>query len=103
MVNRLINLFRLIEIFRERGNWQFIRHSRKQLRDFLLCRSGMNRKSPVFALVYWFYMLKGLDVLVWRLETFGFLFLPVQSKEDQQRLNAYLQQGGEKGKTLSAS
>jgi hypothetical protein len=90
MVNRLINLFRLIEIFKERGNWRLIRHSRKQLRDFLFCRRGMNPRSPLGAVVYWFYMLKGLDVLVWRLETFGFLFLPGQSEEDKQRLNSYL-------------
>ncbi len=90
MVGRLINLFKLIQIFRERGNWPLIRHSRKQLRDFLFCRGGMNHKSPACALVYWFHMLKGLDVLIWRLETFGFLFLPGQSKEDKQRLNSYL-------------
>jgi hypothetical protein len=90
MVDRIINLFKLIQIFRERGNWQLIRHSRKQLRDFIRCRSGMNHKSIVGTVVYWFYMLKGLDVLIWRLETFGFLFLPDQSEEDKQRLNTYL-------------
>ena len=90
MVDRLINLFKLIEIFKERGNWKLIRHSRKQLRDFILCRGGMNKKSLVGAVVTWFYMLKGLDVLVWRLETFGFLFLPDQCKDDKQRLNSYL-------------
>ncbi|GJL79628.1 MAG: hypothetical protein NPINA01_26170 [Nitrospinaceae bacterium] len=90
MVNRLINLFKLIEIFKERGNWQLIRHSREQLKDFIFCRSGMNRKSLVGAAFYWLYMLKGLDVLVWRLETFGFLFLTDQREEDKQRLNIYL-------------
>jgi hypothetical protein len=90
MVDRIINLFKLIQIFKERGNWQLVRHSRKQLREFLFCRSGMNHKSIVGAVVYWFYMLKGLDVLIWRLETFGFLFLPDQSEEDKQRLNTYL-------------
>lgn len=90
MVDRLINLFKLIEIFKERGNWKLIRHSRKQLRDFILCRGGMNKKSLIGAAVTWFYMLKGLDVLVWRLETFGFLYLPGQCKEDKQRLNTYL-------------
>ena len=90
MVDRLINLFKLIQIFKERGNWQLIRHSRKQLREFIRCRSGVNHKSIIGAIVYWFYMLKGLDVLVWRLETFGFLYLPDQSEEDKQRLNTYL-------------
>ena len=90
MVNRLINLCKLIEIIKERGNFPLIRRSRKQLRDFLFCRGGMNRKPIFMVIPYWFYMLKGLDVLVWRLETFGFLFLPGQSEEDKQRLNIYL-------------
>ena len=90
MVNRLINLCKLIEIINERGNFPLIRRSRKQLRDFLFCRGGMNHKSIFCVLPYWFYMLKGLDVLVWRLETFGFLYLSGQSEEDKKRLNAYL-------------
>ena len=90
-MGRLVNLYRLIGIFRERGNWPLIRHSRDQLRDFILCRSGMNRKSPIKALAYWFFMLKGLDVLIWRLETFGFLFPPECSEERRQHLNRYLQ------------
>lgn len=90
MVCRLINLFTLIKIFRERGNWKLIRHSRKQLWDFILCRSGMNRKSFFRAIAYWFFMLKGLDVLVWRLETFGFLYGPDLSEEDKRRMNRYL-------------
>ncbi len=90
MVNRLINLCKLMKIFKERGNWPLIRRSRKQLRDFLLCRGGMNHKSIFVVIPYWFYMLKGLDVLVWRLETFGFLYLPGQPEEDKQRLNACL-------------
>lgn len=90
MVDRLINLCKLITIFKERGNLPLIRRSCKQLRDFLLCRGGMNRKSIFWVLPYWFNMLKGLDVLVWRLETFGFLFLPDQSEEDKQRLNSRL-------------
>ena len=90
MVNRIINLCKLIKIIKERGNLPLIRRSRKQLRDFLLCRDGMNHKSIFLAIPYWFYMLKGLDVLVWRLETFGFLFLPGQPLEDKERLNAYL-------------
>jgi hypothetical protein len=90
MVDRLINLCKLIQIVKERGNFPLIRRSRRQLVDFLLCRDGMNQKSIAWVLPYWFYMLKGLDVLVWRLETFGFLYLPDQSEEDKQRLNARL-------------
>ncbi len=90
MVDRLINLCKLGLIIKERGNFPLIRRSRQQLRDFLFCRGGMNRKSIFLALPYWFHMLKGLDVLVWRLETFGFLYLPGQSEEDKQRLNSRL-------------
>ena len=90
MVDRLINLCKLIQIIKERGNLPLIRRSRSQLRDFLLCRGGMNRKSIFAVIPYWLYMLKGLDVLVWRLETFGFLYLPDQPEDDKQRLNACL-------------
>ncbi|MEE9258351.1 MAG: hypothetical protein V3U37_02310 [Nitrospinaceae bacterium] len=89
-MGRLINLFKLIRIFQERGNWELIRHSRKQLTDFILCRSGMNRKSFPRAIGYWFFMLKGLDVLVWRLETFGFLHPSERDEETRRRLNRYL-------------
>lgn len=90
MIQRLTNLYKLIQIFRERGNWQLIRRARKQLRDFILCRAGMNRKSFFMAAVYWFDLLKGLDMLVWRLETFGFLFVAGLSEQDQQRMNRCL-------------
>ena len=90
MVDRFINLCKLIQIFRDRGNWPLIRHSKDQLRDFIFCREGMSRRSLIRVVGYWFYLLKGLDVLVWRLETFGFLYLPDRSKEDNQRLNSYL-------------
>ncbi|VAX28248.1 hypothetical protein MNBD_NITROSPINAE05-20 [hydrothermal vent metagenome] len=90
MVDRLINLCKLVTIIRERGNFPLIRRSRKQLQGFLLCRGGMNRQSIIRVLPYWFYLLKGLDVLVWRLETFGLLYLPGQSAEDKQRLNSRL-------------
>jgi len=90
MVDRLINLCKLIQVIRERGNLPLLRRSRAQLRDFLLCRGGMNQKSIFAVIPYWFYMLKGLDVLVWRLETFGFLYLPDQPEEDKQSLNAGL-------------
>ena len=69
MILSLTNLYKLIQIIRERGNWKLIRRSRKQLRDFIFCREGMNRKSILLVPCYWLEMLKGLDVLVWRLET----------------------------------
>jgi len=40
---------------------------------------------------YWFYILKSLDALVWRLETFGFLYPANASETDKQGLNRYLQ------------
>jgi len=90
MIDRLANLVKLIRIVKERGNWPLIRHSRQQLREFLLCRSGMNRKSIFSAAMDWFYMLKGRDVLVWRLETCGVLYQRGQNEETRQRLNTYL-------------
>ena len=30
--------------------------------------------SPIRAIFNWYYFLKGPEVLIWRLETFGFLF-----------------------------
>ena len=90
MVDRLINLCKLVSIIKERGNFPLIRRSCEQLQGFLLCRGGMNRKSIFLVLPYWFHLLKGLDVLIWRLETFGFLYLPDQSEEDKQRLNSRL-------------
>ena len=76
MVNRIINLIKLIQIIKARGNWPLIKRSKKQLLEFILCKNGLNKKSLILIIPYWFYMLKGLDVLVWRLETFGFLFAP---------------------------
>lgn len=90
MVDRLINLCKLVSIIKERGNFPLIRRSCKQLQSFLLCRGGMNQKSVFLVLPYWFHLLKGLDVLIWRLETFGFLYLPGQSEEDKLRLNSRL-------------
>lgn len=90
MIQRFVNLYRLIRILRERGNWPLIRRSRKQLLHFILCRNDMNRKSLPAAACYWFYLLKGLDMLVWRLETFGFLFTPGLSPGAQEKLNRYL-------------
>ena len=34
MIQRFINLFILIRVVRERGNWKLIRHSQKQLKEF---------------------------------------------------------------------
>jgi hypothetical protein len=90
MISSIQNFFKLIRIFRERGNFPFIRKSREQLKDFILCRSGMNKKSILKIIPYWFFMLKSLDVLVWRLETFGFLHLPHASESDIKRLNQYI-------------
>ena len=47
MIQVFINLISLIRALNERGNWKLIRHSRKQLMDFIFCRSGLNRVSPV--------------------------------------------------------
>ncbi|MDH5762203.1 MAG: hypothetical protein OEZ51_04405 [Nitrospinota bacterium] len=91
MIRSIINLFRLIEIVRERGNTQLFRRSRKQVLDILFCRNDINRKNPVSALWYWFGVLKGLDMLVWRLETFGFLYQPGATDEQRARLNRYLE------------
>lgn len=74
MIKRIVNLIKLIQIIKERGNWPLIRRSNKQLLEFILCQNGLNKKPLILIIPYWFYMLKGLDVLVWRLETFGFLF-----------------------------
>jgi hypothetical protein len=91
LIRSLINLFRLIGIIRERGNTQLFRRSRKQVLDILFCRNDINRKNPVSALWYWFGVLKGLDMLVWRLETFGFLYQPGATDEQRARLNRYLE------------
>ena len=90
MSERVINFFKLVRILRERGNWPLIRRSRRQLIDFILCRNDLNRKPLWCVPFYWLDLLKGLEMLVWRLETFGFLFLPGATGEDRQRLNRYL-------------
>ncbi len=91
MIQPILNLFRLIRIVKERGNWPLIRRSRKQLRDFILCRNDLNRKNLLCVPFYWWGLLKGLDLLVWRLETFGFLHLPETTGEQRSRLNGYLE------------
>ena len=87
MIQPIINLFKLIRIIRERGNRPLFRRCRKQVFDILFCRNDINRKNHVSALFYWFGVLKGLDMLVWRLETFGFLFQPGATEEQSSRLN----------------
>lgn len=90
MIQRILNLLTLIRILRERGNWRLIRHSRKQLWDFILCRNGLNKRTIAAVIPYWFFMLKGVDVLVWRLETFGFLFPPGTDEETRRQMNRHI-------------
>jgi hypothetical protein len=91
VIQSIINLFKLIGIFKERGNRPLSRRSRKQVLDVLFCRNDINRRNPVSALWYWFGLLKGLDMLIWRLETFGFLFQPGTTEEQRLHLNRYLE------------
>jgi hypothetical protein len=85
------SIFLIIRVLRERGNWKLIRHSQKQLIDFIFCRSGLNKMSKVRAILYWYYLLKGPEVLIWRLETFGFLFSQdITSDKAKNHLNSYL-------------
>ncbi len=90
MTQSVVNFFKLVQILRERGNWKLIRRCRRQLLDFILCRNGLGRKPLLQIVPYWFSLLRGLDMLVWRLETFGFLFLKESGETDRQRLNDYL-------------
>ena len=90
MIQKLKNLLSLYKIIKTRGNWQLINHSREQLKDFIFCNNDLNRKSFFQAMVYWFNMLKGLDVLIWRLETFGFLYSTILNEKEKDRLNRYL-------------
>lgn len=90
MIQSILNFFKLAQILRERGNWKLIRHCRKQLLDFIMCRDGLNKRSILAVIPYWIYLLQGLDVLVWRLETFGFLFLPETGEKTREHLLRYL-------------
>ena len=90
MIERFRNFFKLIRVIRERGNWKLIQHSKNQLKGFIFCRSELNRKSPPRAVFYWYDLLKGPDMLIWRLETFGFLFTPKAEQKARDRLNSYL-------------
>ncbi len=91
MIQPLLNMFRLIRIVKERGNAPLFRRSRKQVLDILFCRNDINRKNLLGLPFYWWRMLKGLDMLVWRLETFGLLYLPGTTGEQRSRLNGYLE------------
>jgi hypothetical protein len=91
MIQPIVNLFKLIRIIRERGNQPLFRRSHKQVMDIMFCRNDINRRNPISALFYWFGVLKGLDMLVWRLETFGFLYLPDSAEADRVRLNRYIE------------
>jgi hypothetical protein len=84
------NFTRLIRVLNDRGNWKLVRHSRKQLIDFIFCRSGLNSMSPIYVFFYWCRLLKGPEVLIWRLETFGFLFPCDLDQKARDHLNSYL-------------
>jgi len=71
---RVLNFFLILRVILERGNFKLIKHSYKQLLGFIMCRSNLNRKSPIHAFFYWLNLLKGPEMLLWRLETFGFIF-----------------------------
>ena len=90
MIKVFFNIIKLIFVLRERGNWKLIRHSQKQLVNFIFCRKGLNRMSPIRAIFNWYYFLKGPEVLIWRLETFGFLFPFDLDKKARDYLNSYL-------------
>ena len=91
MIKVFSNIFVIIRVLRERGNWKLIRHSQKQLINFIFCRTGLNKMSPIRAIFYWYYLSKGPEVLIWRLETFGFLFSQeVTSDKAKNYLNSYL-------------
>ena len=90
MIKVFFNIIKLILVLRERGNWKLIRHSQKQLIGFIFCRTGLNRMSRMRAIFYWYYFLKGPEVLIWRLETFGFLFPSDFDQKARDHLNSYL-------------
>ena len=90
MIQIFLNFVGLIRVLNERGNWKLIRHSRKQLIDFIFCRSGLNRMSFTHVFFYWYLLLRGPEVLIWRLETFGFIFPPDLDQKAKDHLNSYL-------------
>jgi hypothetical protein len=90
MIQLFFNIIKLTRVLRERGNWKLIKHSRKQLYDFIFCRSGMSRRTLIYIFFYWYHLLKGPEVLIWRLETFGFLFTSETDQKNRDYLNSYL-------------
>jgi hypothetical protein len=90
MMVRIVNLMKLYQALKSRGNWPLIRRSSRQLLDFIICRGSLNSKNPISALFYWWGLLKGYELLIWRLETFGFLFLEQCSEQDKEQLNRLL-------------
>jgi hypothetical protein len=50
----------------------------------------MNRMPLIYILFYWYRLLKGPEVLIWRLETFGFFFTPETDQKARDYLNSYL-------------
>lgn len=93
MIQVLLNILIIGKTLKERGNWKLIKHSRNQLKDFILCRTGMN-KLPFLSLpFYWYRLLKGPEVLLWRLQTFGFLFTPGVKQDTKDYLNSYISGG----------
>jgi len=90
LIRVFFNIVKLIRVLRERGNWKLVRHSRNQLKDFIFCRSGLNNRSAVEVLFYWYHLLKGPEALIWRLETFGFLFTSKTDQKTRDYLNSYL-------------
>ena len=90
MIQIFLNFVRLIRVLNDRGNWKLIRHSRKQLIDFIFWRSGLNQLPLIYVFFYWYRLLKGPEVLIWRLETFGFIFSLDIDQQDKDRLNSYL-------------
>ena len=90
LIKAFFNIIELVRVLRERGNWKLIRHSRNQLKDFIFCRSGLNHMPLIYVLFFWYRLLRGPEVLIWRLETFGFLFTPETDQKARDYLNSYL-------------
>ena len=96
MIQVLLNILIIGKTLKERGNWKLIKHSRNQLKDFILCRTGMN-KLPFLSLPFYWYrnynhLRKDLRLL-WRLQTFGFLFTPGVKQDTKDYLNSYISGG----------
>jgi len=90
LIKVFFNIIVLARVLRERGNWELIRHSRNQLRNFIFCRSGLNHMPLTCVVFYWYRLLRGPEVLIWRLETFGFLFTSETDQKTRDYLNSYL-------------